>query len=281
MTAFARIQEPSYSWEIRSVNHRGLEIRTKIPEAIRELDANIKEHTRQLLKRGYIEIFFYETPPEQISSAEPKQLDPELLQAIEEVSKALPSTKVVSVVDVTRLLQNPRLSQARTTRTEYDLNELLLRFKSCLKQLVETRRREGEALRAIVQESVEISRNLLTRIDDLGKEQPKLIQERLTERLRVLDKHVDPNRIAQEIALLAQKSDFKEEQDRLTIHLQDVEKCLSETIPVGRRLNFLAQEILREANTLAAKAQLPACSSLVIDLKVCVDQMREQVQNIE
>lgn len=281
MTAFARIQEPSYAWEIRSVNHRGLEIRTKIPEAIRELDANIKAHTRQLLQRGYVEIFFHETPPEQISSAEPQQLDPELLQAIEEVSKALTVKKVVSVVDVTRLLQNPSLSRAHTTRTEYDLNELLLRFRSCLKQLIETRQREGEALRSIVQESVETSRNLLTKIDDLGKAQPKLIQERLMERLRVLDKHVDPNRVAQEIALLAQKSDFKEEQDRLTIHLHDVEKCLTETIPVGRRLNFLAQEILREANTLAVKAQLPACASLVIDLKVCVDQLREQVQNIE
>ena len=281
MTAFARIQEPSYSWEIRSVNHRSLEIRTKIPEAIRGLEASIKDHTRQFLKRGYVEIFFHETPPEQIASKEPQKLDPEILQAIKEVSSALPSKKIVSVVDVTRLLQNPSLLRARTTRTEYDLSELLLSFKSCMEQLVETRQREGKALRTIVQESVETSRSLLARIEDLGKEQPKVIQERLMERLRTLDKHVDPNRVAQEIALLAQKSDFKEEQDRLTIHLQDLEKCLTETNPVGRRLNFLTQEILREANTLAVKAQLPACASLVIDLKVCVDQMREQVQNIE
>ncbi len=281
MTAFARIQEPSYSWEIRSVNHRSLEIRTKIPEAIRGLEASIKDHTRQFLKRGYVEIFFHETPPEQIASKEPQKLDPEILQAINEVSSALPSKKIVSVVDVTRLLQNPSLLRARTTRTEYDLSELLLSFKSCMEQLVETRQREGQALRTIVQESVETSRSLLARIEKLGKDQPKVIQERLMERLRTLDKHVDPNRVAQEIALLAQKSDFKEEQDRLTIHLQDLEKCLTETNPVGRRLNFLTQEILREANTLAVKAQLPACASLVIDLKVCVDQMREQVQNIE
>ena len=281
MTAFARIQEPSYSWEIRSVNHRSLEIRTKIPEAIRGLEASIKDHTRQFLKRGYVEIFFHETPPEQIASKEAQKLDPEILQAINEVSSALPSKKIVSVVDVTRLLQNPSLLRARTTRTEYDLSELLLSFKSCMEQLVETRQREGKALRTIVQESVETSRSLLARIEELGKEQPKVIQERLMERLRTLDKHVDPNRVAQEIALLAQKSDFKEEQDRLIIHLQDLEKCLTETNPVGRRLNFLTQEILREANTLAVKVQLPACASLVIDLKVCVDQMREQVQNIE
>lgn len=281
MTAFARIQESSYAWEIRSVNHRSLEIRTKIPEAIRELEASVKEHTRQFIKRGYVEIFFQETPPEQVSPVEPQTLDPGLVQAIKEVSSALPSKKVVNVVDVTRLMQNPNLQRARTTRTEYDLNELVLRFKSCLEQLVETRQREGQALRTIVQTSVETTRSLLKKIDDLGKEQPKLIQERLTERLRALDKHVDPNRVAQEIALLAQKSDFKEEQDRLNIHLQDVEKCLTATTPVGRRLNFLAQEILREANTLAVKAQLPTCASLVIDLKVCVDQMREQVQNIE
>lgn len=281
MTAFARTQEPLYVWEIRSVNHRGLEIRIKVPEAIRELEARIKEHTRQFLKRGYVEIFFHETPLDQVSSAEPQKLDSELLQAIKEVTKSLPSKKVVSVVDVTRLLQNPNLLRARTTRTEYDLNELLLGFQACLKQLVETRLREGQALRTIVQASVDSARNLLAKIDELGKEQPKLIQERLTERLRALDKHVDPNRVAQEIAMLAQKSDFKEEQDRLTIHLQDVEKCLAESNPVGRRLNFLAQEILREANTLAVKAQLPTCASLVIDLKVCVDQMREQVQNVE
>ena len=281
MTAFARIQEPLYVWEIRSVNHRNLEIRTKLPEAIRELEAIIKEHTRRFLKRGYVEIFFHEIPPEQSSSVEPQKLDPELLLAIKEVSKSLPTKRVVSVVDVTRLLQHPNIFRTRTTSTEYDLDDLVLRFKSCLKQLVEMRQREGQALRTIVQASVETARSLLAQIDDLGKEQPKLIQERLTERLRALDKHVDPNRVAQEIALLAQKSDFKEEQDRLTIHLQDVAKCLAETIPVGRRLNFLSQEILREANTLAVKAQLPACASLVIDLKVCVDQMREQVQNIE
>lgn len=281
MTAFARIQEPSYAWEIRSVNHRSLEIRAKIPEAIRGLEASIKDHTRQYLKRGYVEIFFHETPPEQIASKEPQKLDPEILQAINEVSSALPSKKIVSVVDVTRLLQNPSLLRARTTRTEFDLSELLLSFKSCMQQLVETRQREGQELRTIVQGSVETSRSLLARIEKLGKDQPKVIQERLMERLRTLDKHVDPNRVAQEIALLAQKSDFKEEQDRLTIHLQDLEKCLTETNPVGRRLNFLTQEILREANTLAVKAQLPACASLVIDLKVCVDQMREQVQNIE
>ena len=281
MTAFARIQESEYAWEIRSVNHRSLEIRTKIPEPIRGLEASIKEHSRQFLKRGYVEIFFHEIQPDQTAFTEPQKLDPELLQAIKEVSESLPSKKVVSVVDVTKLLQNPGLLRVRSTRPEYDLSELLLSFKSCLQQLVETRKREGQALSTIVQTSVETIRSLLSKIDDLGTEQPKLIQERLTERLRNLDKHVDPNRVAQEVALLAQKFDFKKEQDRLTIHLADVENCLSETTPVGRRLNFLAQELLREANTLAVKAQLPACASLVIDLKVCVDQMREQVQNIE
>ena len=281
MTAFARVQEPTYTWEIRSVNHRSLEIRLKIPDAIRELEARIKEHARIALKRGYVEIFFHEHPLDQVAITDRQELEPELLQAIEDVSKALPTKKVVSVVDVTRLLQNPNLLRSRSARTDYDFDELTTTFQSCLKQFLDTRLREGQALRTIVQESVESAHSLLAQIDTLGKEQPKLIQERLTEKLRALDKHVDPNRVAQEVALLAQKSDFKEEQDRLKIHLQDVEKCLTATSPVGRRLNFLAQEILREANTLAVKAQLPACASLVIDLKVCVDQMREQVQNIE
>ena len=281
MTAFARIQEANYAWEIRSVNHRGLEIRLKIPEAIRELEASVKEYTRMALKRGYVEIFFHEYPRDQIATTELYELEPELLQAIEDVSKELPTNNVVNVVDVTRLFQNPNLLRSRSPRTDYDLDELTTTFQSCLKQFLDTRLREGQALRTIVQESVESAHSLLAKIDTLGKEQPKLIQERLQEKLHVLDKHVDPNRIAQEIAILVQKSDFKEEQDRLKIHLQDVEHCLAATSPVGRRLNFLAQELLREANTLAVKAQLPACASLVIDLKVCVDQMREQVQNIE
>ncbi|MXZ44663.1 MAG: YicC family protein [Gammaproteobacteria bacterium] len=281
MTAFARIQEPSYAWEIRSVNHRGLEIRLKLPEAIRELETNIKEQTRQALTRGYVEIFFHEQPPDQIAPKEAHEIDPALLQAITDLSNALPTKKMVSVVDVTRLLQNPNLLPTRPVKPVYDLDELVLTFQACLKQLLNTRQQEGQALRSVVLESVETARSLLIQIDDLGKEQPKLIQERLTEKLRSLEKHVDPNRVAQEVALLAQKADFKEEQDRLNIHLVDVEKCLNVEAPVGRRLNFLAQEILREANTLAVKAQLPACASLVIDLKVCVDQMREQIQNIE
>lgn len=203
------------------------------------------------------------------------------MQAITDLSNALPTQKIVSVVDVTRLLQHPNLLQTHTEKPVYSLSDLVLTFQSCLKQLLNTRQQEGQALRTVVLESVETARNLLVQIDELGKEQPKLVQERLTEKLRSLDKHVDPNRVAQEVALLAQKADFKEEQDRLNIHLVDVEKCLNVTTPVGRRLNFLAQEILREANTLAVKAQLPACASLVIDLKVCLDQMREQIQNIE
>lgn len=281
MTAFARVQETSYAWEIRSVNHRGLEIRLKIPEAIHELETQIKQHIRATLKRGYVEIFFHEQPPDQLAPSKVPEIEPELLQAIQDLSEAIPTEKVVSVVDVTRLLQNPNLLLARPTKAEYVLDELILTFQSCLVQFLDTRKNEGQALRTLVLECVETTRSLLAKIDDLGKEQPRLIQERLTEKLRGLEKHVDPNRVAQEVALLAQKADFKEEQDRLIIHLEDVEKCIGLTTPVGRRLNFLTQEILREANTLAVKAQLPACASLVIDLKVCVDQMREQVQNIE
>ena len=281
MTAFARLQEPTYVWEIRSVNHRSLEIRLKIPDSIRELESRIKELTRKILQRGYVEIFFYEQPPDSTSVSVVQELDEALPQAIEDIVTALPTKTVVNVVDITRLLQNPNLLRSRSTTTEYDGDELLATFQGCLKQFLDARQREGQALRTIIQESVETVRGLLAKIETLGEEQPKLIQERLLERLRALDKHVDPNRVAQEVALLAQKSDFKEEQDRLTIHLLDLEQCLASASPTGRRLNFLTQEILREANTLAVKAQVPACATLVIDLKVCVDQMREQVQNIE
>ena len=281
MTAFARLQEPTYVWEIRSVNHRSLEIRLKIPDSIRELETRIKELTRKILQRGYVEIFFHEQSPDSTSVSVVQELDEALPQAIEDIVTALPTKTVVNVVDITRLLQNPNLLRSRSTTTEYDGDELLATFQGCLIQFLDARQREGQALRTIIQESVETVRGLLAKIETLGEEQPKLIQERLLERLRALDKHVDPNRVAQEVALLAQKSDFKEEQDRLTIHLLDLEQCLASASPTGRRLNFLTQEILREANTLAVKAQVPACTTLVIDLKVCVDQMREQVQNIE
>lgn len=281
MTAFARVQESTYTWEMRSVNHRSLEIRVKVPEEIRTLEARLKEQAQKTLKRGYVEIFFREQPLDPEPDAEVVALEPSLLQAIKDVSRALPAKKVLSVVDVTRLLQNPNLLRTRATKPSYDCDELVQTFQTCLQQLLHMRQREGQALSRIVQEMVDSTRNLLDEIYALGKDQPKLIHEKLIEKLNTLDKHVDPNRIAQEVALLAQKSDFKEEQDRLSIHLKDVEECLTQTNPVGRRLNFLAQEISREANTLAVKAQVPTCASLVIDLKVCVDQMREQVQNIE
>ena len=281
MTAFARVQELSYTWEIRSVNHRGLEIRLKIPDPFRELETLVREETRKMLRRGYVEIFFLEHTPDQSRTSDGYTIDATMSQAIEKVVSSLPSKSTVNVVDVTRLLQNPNLLRNQSNKVSYDLDELMTTFQTCLTQLIDTRQREGQALRRLVEESVVQVRDLLRRIEALGKEQPKWIREQLLDRLRGLEKHVDPNRVAQEVALLAQKSDFKEEQDRLTIHLQDIERCLTSEKPVGRRLNFLAQEILREANTLAAKAQVPTCATLIIDLKVCVDQMREQVQNIE
>ena len=281
MTAFARIQELSYTWEIRSVNHRGLEIRLKIPDQFRELETRVREETRKMLRRGYVEIFFFEHTQDRSQTSDGYTLDTAVPQAIETVVSSLPSKSTVNVVDVTRLLQNPNLLRNRSNKDDYDLDELMTTFQICLTQLIDTRQQEGQALRKLVEESIGTVRDLLRKIEALGKEQPKWIREQLLDRLRGLEKHVDPNRVAQEVALLAQKSDFKEEQDRLTIHLQDIERCLAAESPIGRRLNFLTQEILREANTLAAKAQVPTCATLVIDLKVCVDQMREQVQNIE
>ncbi len=281
MTAFARVQELSYTWEIRSVNHRGLEIRLKIPDQFRGLEARVREETRKTLRRGYVEIFFLEHTQDQSQTSEGYTLDATISRAIETVVSSLPSKSTVNVVDVTRLLQNPNLLRNQSNKVDYDLDELMTTFQACLTQLIDSRQQEGQALHRVVEESVDMVRDLLRRIEALGKEQPKWIREQLLDRLRGLEKHVDPNRVAQEVALLAQKSDFKEEQDRLTIHLQDIERCLASEKPIGRRLNFLTQEILREANTLAAKAQVPTCATLVIDLKVCVDQMREQVQNIE
>ena len=281
MTAFARLQAPTYAWEIRSVNHRSLEIRLKIPDAVRELEARIKEDSRRVLQRGYVEIFFHEQPAERTSESEILKLNEAVPEAIEQIVSALPNKTVVNVVDVTRLLLNPEILRSRSVDTDYDLDILFSTFQECLKQFLEAREREGKALQSIISKSATTVRSLLAKVETLGEEQPKIIQERLLERLHALDKQVDPNRVAQEVALLAQKSDFKEEQDRITIHLEDLEQCLSSSNPVGRRLNFLTQEILREANTLAVKVQVPDCTTLLIDLKVCVDQMREQVQNIE
>jgi uncharacterized protein (TIGR00255 family) len=150
-----------------------------------------------------------------------------------------------------------------------------------LSELVDTRVREGERLREIIEQRLDATAQIVAAVREALTDMRQQFRQRLQERLAELKQELDPARLEQEIALLAQKSDVQEELDRLQTHVDEVRRVLNDTQAVGRRLDFLMQELNREANTLAAKSADMRVTNGAIELKVLIEQMREQVQNIE
>ncbi len=280
MTGFARRETGQYYWEIRSVNHRGLDVRLKIPEEIRTLEPKIIGEIKDVISRGSIEVSFKRITSHQHSHHSDPVLPEALRTKIEKLDKELPSNNRV-IIDVTSLLRDPSVLLALDQSEEIDLDHAFNIFKLCLYQLVEYRRKEGSALVDTIKENLKQCKELVRSLKAYGSDQPKEIQRLLEERLAVLEARVEPGRLAQEVAMLAQKADFTEELNRLRLHLRETKSSLNHFEPNGRRLVFLAQELVRESNTLSAKIQSKECADLVVDLKVQIDQIREQVQNIE
>jgi uncharacterized protein (TIGR00255 family) len=154
-------------------------------------------------------------------------------------------------------------------------------FDKCLEHLIESRAAEGKRLRQILLGNLDAIAEQLRTLEPIANSLPQLQQRRLQERVAALETKIDDERIAQEVALLAQKADVREELDRLSIHIDQARSLINGSGPHGRRLDFLTQELNREANTLGAKAICSEMANASIELKVIVEQIREQVQNIQ
>lgn len=280
MTAFSRVEGDGFLWEIRSENHRGLDIRVKLPDELQPLEFELIKAVRASTSRGKVNVLFRSN---RSTNTDPDQRQSNLLrltQVMESLAQSLPS-KVTPSVDLLALLKSSSTNADQVLNDTYDFPSLKTSFESALTAFHTERQREGEELQHIVMERVRCCRECSQELRRLKDNQVATVQSGIEQRLEALNATVDPIRLAQEVALMAQKADFSEELDRLDVHLDEIESRLADDEPTGRRLVFLAQELAREANTLASKSQSGDCSLLAVDLKVYVDQIREQVQNIE
>lgn len=283
MTAFARQeqQQPwgTLVWELRSVNHRYLELHFRLPESLRDIEGKLREQLRQRLSRGKVECTLRFMPEQ---SAESMQVNPtrarEVIAALTQVTELLPQPQPINPVDVLSwpgVLQESTLDMAEVKARSLEL------FAHSLQDLIAGREREGAELAELIEQRLDAIEQI-TR--DVRALMPKILRgqrDSLRARLEELKTELDTARLEQEIVLLAQKADVDEETDRLQTHVQEVRRVLGQTGPIGRRLDFLMQELNREANTLSSKSIVAATTRSAVELKVLIEQMREQIQNIE
>ena len=284
MTAFSRQQLEhewgSLTWEIRSVNHRYLEPSIRLPENFRSLENPIRKQLRDKLYRGKIECLlrFRTVEANQIDWQLNLDLISQLTKANLEINNNIGGDYKLSSLDI---LKWPGVISDRSIDEEIFNKEAMGLFEKALDDLMVVREREGASLRdAILKRIASIQRI----IDSIQAKMPSIIlkqKENLLNKLEDIKAEFEPTRLEQEITLLAQKADVDEELDRLNSHLQEAQRVLDSDGQIGRRLDFLMQELNREANTLSSKSIVVETTQSAVELKVLIEQMREQIQNIE
>lgn len=284
MTAFARESDDTgpgnLAVEIRSVNHRYLDCQFKLPEALRGLETALRERLQQRLSRGKVEVQFRWQA--QAGGEGALEINRERLAALAaamaEVEASISQAQTPSSLEI---LQWPGLVEGSAEDAEALTKRSLALFDQALDTLLETRAREGGKLASFIRERLD---SVAVEVEAARARMPELLAHQLDRmRARVADLGVDadPERLEQELAVVAQKADVDEELDRLVAHAEEVGRVLSKGGPCGRRLDFLMQELNREANTLSSKSLATSTTQNAVELKVLIEQMREQIQNIE
>ena len=281
MTAFARLEDSGEwghaVWEIRTVNHRYLDISIRLPEELRALETSVREQVSIKLKRGKVECNLrYDAD----SATGDISINAELAEKIIHAARGLPieGPAPVNPLDVLRW---PGVIDKNAPDLERLDNPVITLLDKALENILHNRHREGEKIEQMITKRCDLSLHQLGQIRDKVPEIIAVMRERHLARVQELGIELDNGRLEQEIALLTQKLDVAEELDRMETHINEVKRILTGTEPIGRRLDFLMQEMNREANTLGAKSAHIDTSNASIELKVLIEQMREQIQNIE
>jgi len=284
MTAFARQESEtgagSLSWEIRSVNHRYLETALRLPEELRAMEPAVRERLNVRLGRGKVDCTCRFQSATGVQS--PVSIDPDclsrLLAACREVTAQLDQSVPLSPLE---LLRWPGVVRPVELDTGPLQEQALMLLDETLDELIATREREGEKIRDLLLQRCTAIAELVAHARCLLPEVRVATREKLVARLAELAAPADPGRLEQELVFLAQKMDVDEEMDRLSGHVEEIRHILQRDEPVGRRLDFLMQELNREANTLGSKSAAAETTRISVELKVLIEQMREQVQNAE
>ncbi len=284
MTAFSRArtkdEHGELIWEIRSVNHRYLEIMLRLPEELRALDPVVREQLSRRLGRGKIDcILRYSPSSDAISGVRVNErLATQIIDAAAHLGRMLHERTPPRSIDILRWPGVIELEEQDLTPVQRMTGELL---EQAIEGLIQAREREGARLAELIVQRCVAMRQEVSKARELMPRVLHGVRNRLFARLAEVSEELDQGRLEQEMALLAQRLDVDEEMDRLQAHLDEVEKVLQRDEPVGRRLDFLMQELNREANTLTSKSNDVEVTRVGVELKVLIEQIREQVQNIE
>ena len=281
MTAFARLEDSGEwghaVWEIRTVNHRYLDISIRLPEELRALETSVREQVSIKLKRGKVECNLrYDAD----SATGDISINAGLAEKIIHAARGLP-IEGPAPIDPLDVLRWPGVIDKNSPDLERLGNPVILLLDKALENILHNRHREGEQIEQMITKRCDLSLHQLRQIRDKVPEIIAIMRERHLARVQELGIELDNGRLEQEIALLSQKLDVAEELDRMETHINEVKRILTGTEPIGRRLDFLMQEMNREANTLGSKSAHIDTSNASIELKVLIEQMREQIQNIE
>lgn len=264
--------------ELRSVNHRFLETGMRLPEELRALEPQLRERIAARLSRGKLDLVMRLRLPETAASL---QVNEVLLGQLGQLAHRLTSDFPNLQVSFTELLQLPGVTQGETADAAALHAEALALLDQVLDGFVGAREREGAALATAISDRVDAIERIAAEVRTLIPVIREGQRAKLAARLADLPHPVDPGRAEQELVMWLQKLDVDEELDRLGSHITEIRRVLGQREPVGRRLDFLLQEFNREANTLGSKSVDSRTTSAAVDLKVLIDQIREQVQNIE
>lgn len=284
MTAYGRtesiLSSGVLSCEIRSVNHRYLELGLRLPEELRALEPRLREAVSRRLKRGKVDVAMrYQSAA---SDQQGLTLDHELARQVLEAANSLSGMGAqLSAVDPLKVLNWPGVVSTPAIDVDALRADALEVLSSALDDFVAAREREGEKTRAMLVERVDAIESIVTSVREIRPAVKARLKDKLLSRLSELDLPVDQSRLEQELVFAAQKLDVDEELDRLGAHVSEIRSIFKRREPVGRRLDFLIQEFNREANTLGSKSADSDTTGFSVELKVLIEQMREQVQNIE
>jgi uncharacterized protein (TIGR00255 family) len=291
MTGFAAAARETpagrLSMEIKSVNSRYLEMAFRLPDECRHAEMALRERFSAKVKRGKLECRMAFSPAADAGFA--PELDSSRLAALlgleNGLRQALPEARPLSVAEI--LAWPGVLCGAKPSAAGIDDAQLFALADEALGEFLQSRAREGEKLVAAIRQSLETLRGLAARIAPLVPEALAAFSEKLSARVAEafakagVDSAPDPARLAQEVAVQAAKMDVAEESERLAAHISELDRLLAGGGPLGKRVDFLVQELNREANTLASKSASLALTQIALDMKLAIEQIREQIQNLE
>jgi len=282
MTSYAlcsqKRADSTLTWEMKSVNARFLDVQIKLPFRDLGLEQQLKKIIQAKTQRGKIEANLKVVSNSSRTKDDTEELT-KLNRHLEEIRKRIPETRAITFSEISEWLRDNRLYKENDN--PFEKKPIISLFRQTLEGFISRRASEGMALGAAVARRLSsIDDLLLAQREDLSRISEKQRRE-LRKRTKLFDSQIDEDRILQELAILAQKSDIHEELDRLQAHIRDCEKLMSSKGPHGKRIDFIAQELNREANTMGSKSTDIQSSRRALDLKILIEQIREQTQNIE